>query len=180
MKQVTQSELTNILAQRKGAIACQVLSRTKVKARKNPFGDIYKQAAASVLVGKDYEAGVNRQAAKEGSEQAGEFQAESIWQGKGVHLVPNKVIQHTGKGTLYLYCQASDKQLDAFPPSVEYYNANGERLTYEQVAPYLPERKESAKQTEHGVTNQQNVRMIALDNVQAVCFDGEQYVPSPD
>lgn len=174
---ITRSQLVEKITASKGNLFCQVLSLTDSKARKtnNPFGVIMKRSAACVSIGTDYENAVNRVAEKEGNASAGEFIAESIWGGKGEHLVPNKIIRHVDKGTLYLYCQASDKQLDAFSPNVEFETVTGEKLSREDVAPFLPVKAPSAKQAAFGNENERHVRMIALDNVLAIKMMGEVY-----
>jgi len=180
MKAINQAQLVEILGARKGNIFAQVLSLTDSKARKtgNPYGVILKRSAASVSIGTDYERAVNTTAEREGNANAGTFKAESIWNGKGEHLVPNKIVRHVETGRLYLYCQASDKQINAFPPSVTYETLQGETLTREQVEPFLPSKSPSAKQAEFGNESERQVRLIALDNVQAIAMHGEVYVLS--
>lgn len=174
---ITHAALRQKIAESKGNLFCQVLSLTDAKAlkRNNPFGTILKKAAASVSVGTDYEKAVNTVAAKEGNENAGSFVAESIWNGKGEHVVPNKIIRHIDTGREYLYCQTSDKQIDAFPPHVEYQTVSGEKLSREDVAPFLPVKAASAKQAAFGNENERNVRMIAFDNILAIKMNGETF-----
>jgi len=191
---ITRAALVQKIAESKGNISCQVLSLTDAKALKNgkkgtynehgeqvfekipnTFGTIMKRSAASVSIGTDYENAVNRVAEKEGNVAAGEFIAASIWGGKGEHLVPNKIIRHVDKGTLYLYCQSSDKQLDAFSPHVEFETVTGEKLSRDEVAPFLPVKAPSVKQADFGNENERHVRMIALDNVLAIKMMGEVY-----
>jgi hypothetical protein len=174
---ITHAALRQKIAESKGNLFCQVLSLTDAKAlkRNNPFGTILKKAAASVSVGTDYEKAVNTVAAKEGNENAGSFVAESIWNGKGEHVVPNKIIRHIDTGREYLYCQTSDKQIDAFPPHVEYQTVSGEKLSREDVAPFLPVKAASAKQAAFGNENERNVRMIAFDNILAIKMNGELF-----
>lgn len=174
---ITHAQLRQKIAESRGNVFAQVLSLTDSKARKtnNPFGLILKKAAASVSIGTDYENAVNNVAKKEGNENAGSFVAESIWNGKGEHVIPNKIIRHVDTGREYLYCQTSDKQLDAFPPVVEFQTVSGEKLSREQVAPFLPVKAVSAKQAAFGNENERNVRMIALDNILAIKMNGETF-----
>lgn len=174
---ITHAELRQKIAESKGNVLCQVLSLTEAKARKtgNPFGQILKRAAASVSIGTDYENAVNNVAKKEGNENAGSFVAESIWNGKGEHAIPNKIIRHIETGREYLYCQTSDKQLDAFPPSVEFQTASGTKLSHDKVKPFLIEKVESAKQAAFGNENKRSVRMIAIDNILAIKMNGELF-----
>ncbi len=177
MKTITHPQLRDLIASTKGNQFVQVLSKTDSKARKtgNPYGTIYKVSAASVSVGTDYEAAVNRVAAKEGNENAGTFQAAPIWGGKGVHEIPNKIIQHVDSGKRYLYCQTSEAQITAFPPTVEYVDALGNSLTYDQVKDFLPTKTPSAKQAAFGNENERNVRMIAFESLRAIAIGGEVY-----
>ncbi len=194
---ITHAILRQKIAESRGNVLCQVLSLTDAKALKNgkiptgqvdrttgepimekipnTFGTILKKAAASVSVGTDYEKAVNTVATKEGNENAGSFVAESIWNGKGEHVVPNKIIRHIDTGREYLYCQTSDKQIDAFPPHVEYQTVSGEKLSREDVAPFLPVKAASAKQAAFGNENERNVRMIAFDNILAIKMNGETF-----
>lgn len=174
---ITRSQLRQKIAESKGNLFCQVLSLTDAKAKKtgNPFGDIFKRAAASVSIGTDYEKAVNRVASKEGNENAGSFVAESIWNGKGVHAVQNKIIRHTDTGAEYLYCQTSEAQMDAFLPQVTYQDAAGNPLEFSKVEPFLPVKKPSAKQASFGNSNERNVRMIAIENILGIKIGGELY-----
>lgn len=174
---ITRSQLRQKIAESKGNLACQVLSLTDSGARKtnNPFGVIMKRAAASVSVGTDYEDAVNRVATKEGNENAGTFIADKIWGGKGVHVVENKIVQHTETKREYLYCQSSDKQMDAFPPKVSYEDVSGNPLESSKVEPLLPVKKPSAKQESFGNVNKRNVRFIAFDNILAIKMNDELF-----
>jgi hypothetical protein len=177
MKTITHTQLRDLIANTKGNQFVQVLSKTDAKALKtgNPYGTIFKIAAASVSVGTDYEKAVNRVAAKEGNPDAGTFKAESIWGGKGVHEIPNKIIQHVDSGKRYLYCQTSEQQITAFPPKVEYVDSLGNTLTHDQVKDFLPKKAPSAKQADFGNHNERNVRMIAFESLRAIAIGGEVY-----
>lgn len=171
---ITHSQLIELVKSNKGAIALCVESVTDSKARKtgNPFGLIMKRARSSALCGVDYEAAVNRSLANQGD--APVFTSESIWNGKGRYVVPNKIVEHIETKRLYLAMQASDAQYEAFPAKVSYETTTGEEIPYDKAEPFLPEKKRSVKQEAYGLeNNQRNVRMYALDSITAIHYKGQ-------
>lgn len=155
-----------------------LLALTDSRARKtgNPYGTIYKQVRAVGFVGADYELAVNREAIRQ--EQSATFQGESLpW---GQWLIPHKVIQHNGK--LYLRTQTTpgNRQRQA-AKVICYRDTNGKFLARDDVKPFLPVVRESAKQqNETGIDKTVWVRTYAFDSIQKIRIAGTTYKLVPD
>lgn len=174
MKTLNQNQLVEIVRNRAGALAIGLEAVTDCRARKtgNPFGKIFKRVRAMGFIGADYQQSVEREAVRQGAD-AQDFVAESLPWGKW--LIPNKIIEHNGR--LYLRTQTTPGNRRTVAARVlEYRSENGQVLTKEQVKPFLPESRESAKQQEDAeLTETVWVRTYALDSLRRVRINGCSY-----
>jgi hypothetical protein len=123
----------------KGATFFSATTVTDARLKKtgNPFGKVLKHSRVNGIIGFDYEAGVNRLAAKEGKEAReakprawGEISEDKIF------------VEH--KGATYLRTRI-ERTLE----EPRYFREdNGEELTKEQVAPFLPAKRKSSTQAD--------------------------------
>ena len=170
---MTYSELVKRVS-RPGAVMVGLSTLTDAKARKtgNTIGTIFKQSRGVGIVGADYENAVRREGERQGANEAAEFKAESRpW---GEWLVPSKVATH--KGRLYLRTQSAPRQRKVSPWKVRAYrDASGKFLSPDAVKPFLPEKTDSARQTEVGLQAKIEVREFAFDSIQKVRIDGKTF-----
>lgn len=171
MKTITPAELVKKITEINGNVFCVIESLTDSKARKtgNPFGLILKQARALVSIGANYENAVNAQGGREQNDNAGAFEAAPLpW---GEWLVPNRLITH--KGEIYVRTQSTPGMRKARPARVQYRDAEGRYLSREQVQPFLPEKKESARQAAFGNAGEIEVRTLKISSIRRIRIGGE-------
>ena len=166
------AELVNILKNSNGALPVGILAVTDAKALKtgNPFGTILKTVRAVGWVGAKYENAVNREGVRQGVDA--EFVAAPLpW---GDWLVKNKVITH--KGEFYLRTQSTPGGRKRQAAKVlAYRGENGQYLSREQVAPFLPKTRESAKQQEAGLEETIFVRTYKLNSIKRIRIGGKTH-----
>lgn len=163
--------LASLLASINGASFCTVttLTEPKMLKRGNPFfGRVLKFAVRNCQFGYDYENAVNNRLEKEGKERS--FSANSLpW---GAWVEPNKVIFHKGNlyGRFYVAKGAVVKSQ---------YLLDGRLATDAEVAEilkWIPEREESARQSEVGLTeNQVKPWTVQLNHILALKVNGEEH-----
>lgn len=163
MKALTAIALVETLATVKGATFATIITETDARLKKtgNPFGPVRKVSRVNVCLGFQYEAAVNRQRTREGSEA--DFEAKPRqW---GQRLPGSMLVEHKGK--LYLETKV-ERSLDCV-----YIDATGRELSADEVAPFLPARSESTRQeTEREII----VRDYALESIRSLSMKGETYV----
>lgn len=172
--QLTQSELINLLVSHKGnaLVSFVTLSDARLLKRGNPFGVVLKRSEMVACVGANYQSAVNRQADREGNPDAGSFEADSLPWGEFVPGTDRKFIAN--KGETYVRMQFAPGM--SAPKSVQYFRAdNGEELTKEQIAEFLPKRSESDRQDEFGNDGKIAVRTFKVASLQSVTFGGQCY-----
>lgn len=159
---------------RPGAVIVGIDALTNAKAKKtgNPFGEIFKASRGVAMVGADYGEAVKREGARQGATEAENFVAQSRpW---GVWLVPSKVAENKGK--LYLRTQSAPRQRKVSPWKVRSFrDASGKFLSAEEVKPFLPEKSDSARQSEVGLTEKIEVREFAFDSIRRIRIDGRTF-----
>jgi len=174
MLNITHSQFIAAIAAFRGAVIVGIRATIDARARKtgNPFGAIAKRIRAVGFVGANYGKAVAREGARQGASDAAAFVPESLpW---GEWLVPNKVIAHGGEH--YLRTESTPNQRGRQPARVlGYTGERGESLTFEQVKPFLPAKRESAKQQAHGLNETVHVRTYKLSNIETVRFGGQTY-----
>lgn len=166
------AQFLNWIKESKGALLVGIESLTDSKARKtnNPFGKILKRARFVGLIGGNYEKSVNNE--MERQDAAGEFKAEPLsW---GEWDVVNKIIIH--KGEYYIRTQSSPGQRKKSKAKIlDYRNEDGQILSREKVAPFLPEKADSARQSEVGLAEKVEVRTFSIKSIRKVRISGVTY-----
>lgn len=173
MKILTHSQLTELLAKKRGAVILSIVSHTLPKFRKTgcPFSIIEKVEYKRVVVGADYGRAVNKQI-KEVTGADVEFKVSPrTW---GEYVVPRKVVTH--KGNLYLVTQARNPQ----PAIKTVWLADGQEVSKETIKDYLIS-SNSAKQEDAGLVGRRQVmeRDFTMGNILKVKIDGEEYILIP-
>jgi hypothetical protein len=176
-KILTHGQLIAMINSTNGALPVGLLSETDSKAKKtgNPYGRILKRSRSVGWIGVNYQASVEREAARQGNSVC--FDADPLpW---GNWLIPNKVISH--KGEFYLRTQSTPGGRKRQPAKVLGFRseATGQFLSYETVKPFLPPVRESNKQAEEagleGSENQIKVRTYKFDSIQKIRIGGVTY-----
>jgi len=125
----------------------------------NPFWGAYKIARVSGIVGWHYANSVNNQRAREGSSETFEALPRK-WGVRG----PGALVEH--KGSHYVELKV-EKSLD-----YDYYSADGVEIESDDLAPYLPTRRESSRQkTEKAII----LRDYKVDNLISITYNGVAY-----
>ena len=174
MLNITHAQFIATVAALRGAVIIGLRATVDTRARKtgNPFGAIAKRVRAVGFVGANYGNAVVREGARQGAGDAATFTPEPLpW---GEWLVANKVIVHNGEH--YLRTESTPGQRNRQPARVlGYIGEQGQPLSHAQVAPFLPAKRESAKQQAHGLTETVHVRTYKLSNIETVRFGGKTY-----
>lgn len=175
MKILTHTQLTDLLAKRRGAVILSIVSHTAPKFRKTdcPYNSIEKLEYKRIVVGAKYGRAVNKQI-KEVTGADVEFKVSPRkW---GEYVVEDKVVTH--KGNLYLHTQARNPR----PAIKTVWLADGKEVSKEVIKKYLVS-SDSAKQAEYGLEGKRQVmvRDFTMGNVLKVVINGEEYtlIPSP-
>jgi hypothetical protein len=164
MKAITQSALIGLLNGIKGATFATLNTRTDAKLKKtgNPFAmPVTKESRVNVTLGFQYEAAVNRQRTREGTEA--DFEARPRQWGE---RVPGTFLV-THKGRTYL-----ETKVERSVETPVYRDANGVELDPEAVKPFLPSRGGNRQ----GVEREIVVRDFALDSILAIRMKKEDYI----
>lgn len=180
MKIITAEQLSSLLLSQKGATLVSIMTATEPKMNlkhretkvANPFlgKRVRRTAIRHGMLGAAYENAVNNRREREGHPEAGEFKAESLWNGAGEHVEGSKtLVRHKGTGKLYLvfypHREGSVMQ-DA-------WTVDGAEVSVEALAPYLPPVSGSKRQeTETPVL----WRTIGLENLVHMQMNGETYM----
>lgn len=167
MKALTTNTLVELLATVKGATFATIITETDARLKKtgNPFGPVRKVSRVNVTLGFQYEAAVNRQREREGSEANFES-APRQW---GERLPGSMLVEHKGK--LYLETKVERSLSHVF------MDAGGRVLSDAEVAPFLPARSGSERQE---TAKEILVRDYSLDSIRSLSMKGEQYVMLQD
>lgn len=160
MKATTQANLIETLQSIRGATFATLVTETDAKLRKNnPFGTVRKVSRVNVCLGFQYEAAVNRQRDREGSEP--DFQAAPRQWGERQGMI----VRH--KGRTYLETKV-ERSLETV-----YLDASGRQIPVDDLRPYMLARSGSSRQ---GTDKEIVVRDYALDSIRSLAFGGETYV----
>lgn len=166
---LTKDQLVATITAVQGTTFATIETDTVPDMRKtgNPYvGRVRKLSKVRVMIGANYENGVNRQAEREGNEDAGEFKAMKL--AYGSWLVPHKLIEHKGEIQIRVTCKPDEK------PEVS-YTLDGEPMEKSVIEPFLPVKKESARQEEFGVERQVVPRNYKLDSIKSITVYGTHY-----
>lgn len=159
----------------RGATTVQVHTRTEADLLRtgNPFpkGSVFKVSSFGVLTGRDYAAAVNRGLEKEG--ELPTFQAGKTWHCHYLNL--NTIVRNRrdDSPSPKLYAMLPLNKRNA--PTVAFEDAEGNPIEREAIAPWIPAKKESAKQAAAGLTGakQVEVRTVAFENIIGITVNGE-------
>ena len=172
MKNISHSQLLDIVKNSRGTLIAGIEALTDAKARKtgNPFGTVFKHSRSVGFIGVNYENAVNREGVRQGVEA--NFEADSLpW---GEWLIPNKIISH--KGELYLRTQSTPGQrMRQRAKILSYRNEVGAKLAREEVSPFLPPKVMSAKQARAGLADEVSVRVFKFSSIQKIRVKGETF-----
>ena len=171
---LTKDQLVATIKAVKGTTFATLETSTEPAMRKtgNPYvGRIRKiSKGLNVSIGANYENGVNRQAGREGVEEAGEFKAEKL--AYGSWLVPHKIIEHKGELQIRVTCNPHMK------PSEVYYTCDGERVTDEvlaEIKSFEPEKSSSSRQADFGVEREVVPRNYKLESITGITVNATHY-----
>ena len=150
-------------------VAIEYSGEVKLLKRGNPLAsaNVTKITKITAQFGYSYENAVNNRLQRAGAEN--DFTADSLpW---GTWLVPNKFIEYKGSVYVRFYSMKNGQA------SVQYF-VNGQPASEAEIAiikQFTPVRKESAKQSEAGLTeNQVRPFNVNLENILKVtCKGGE-------
>lgn len=157
-----------------GARPVGIVADVDAKARKtgNPFGSVSKRVRVVGFVGADYQSAVKNEAARQGTDGKA-FKAESLPWGEWVPGFENRVIRHNGK--LYLRTQSTPGQRNRQPARVlAYRGEDGRFLSRDDIKPFLPRERESAKQqATAGLSRTVHVRTYSFEGIRALRIGGK-------
>ena len=168
MKNITRNELVSVLLGVNHAAPVTILARTDARAKKNPFGRIFKVRLVNGMVGFSYTHGVERRLAKEGKPKE-DFTPGESWhmpvEFEG-HLTP-LCIHKEKREKIYLRLMVNKGLGEPL-----YFDEHGEELPKEQVKPYLPKKSSYDNQ---GLDNPLEFKVFELDNIVEISVENEKY-----
>lgn len=171
---ITTQDLHAMLDNKRGAFFVTIVASTDARLKKtgNPFKGVRKVARVNGLLNWIYANSVNNQRVRENTPTNDEgeviqFIAEPRKWGERVRRADGTIspfVQH--KDSIYIELKVQRSL------GYQYFDADGNELTAEQVAPFLPARSESSRQE---VENPVILRDYDLANIIGITFDGEFY-----
>ena len=172
-KQISLAALVSMLAAEvrgTSVLSAEIETEPDMRKTGNPYvGNVVKKQKLNGLVGFDYEAGVNRLAAKEGAEQRdakprawGTLSADRIFVCKLNDGVPTHLRMKV------------EKSID--PRFFD--RSTGAEIARETLAPFLPAKRKSSTQAD--LQGEVVERDVTLENVKVVFFRGNEYVIGAD
>ncbi len=167
MKRIDRSEVLPLLgAGKAGAVFCTIFLASPqgktLRKTGNPYDveNITKEVAVNGCVGGDYEAGVNRIAAKEGKPER-KAKARK-W---GILQPDRKVVEHKGKLYVQMLVRSSTEPV---------YRMGKDVIPTEALKPFIPEKQKSS--TQEDLDGEVICRDIALENILMLRYKGEDYL----
>lgn len=166
--------IISALANAKGFQFVGLTYENEVRMNKtgNPYyGRLTKVVSGQMCFNGNYENMVNNRLTREGIEF--EFVAGSLPWGQWVEGCENKVIAHKGEYYIRLYPTPNTKmKVTYYLDGVECTDADMKHIT-----PFLPQRKESAKQENAGLegTKQLHPQNIKVSNIKKLTIGGVEY-----
>lgn len=171
---MTRSDLVETMQGRKGAFFVTIVAETDPRLLKtgNPYAGATKVSRVNGLLNWIYENAVNNQRSRENQplDNNGEVEHFTALPRKwGSRVKRNDgtvtpLVEHKGKQYLELKVQQS--------LGYEYRDANGNVIDPANVEPFLPKRKEGARQE---VDNPVILRDYSIENIQQITLDGIVY-----
>lgn len=181
MQILSASKLAELLQNYTGASFVTLVTATEPKLNKkhratkapNPF--LGKRVVCTAnrhgMLGASYENAVNNRRLAEGHAEAGEFAAESLWNGAGEHVEGSKVlVRHKTTGALYVvfYPHREGSVME------DAWTVDGTEIAVESLMPYLPPVSDGSKRQE--TVRPVAWRTISLDSVIQITIHGETYM----
>lgn len=171
MKKLNIGQLETLLRNQRGTTAVALVAETVPTMRKtgNPLaGNLVKLSRVSGMIGFRYANSVNNQRLREETPELADGaieQFEALPRTWGTRIEGTPLVEH--KGRLYLEVKV-ERMLERQFRRID----TGEIVPDELVAPYLPERRESARQQ---VAKEVVLRDYKLDSIVQLSLRGEQY-----
>jgi hypothetical protein len=189
--QVTLKQLMEVLDAYKGTVIVSCLTRTEPKLLKKSRvsgtptevaypGGVVRIAYGRFMLATNYEANVNAQREREGHPEAGEFQAESLWGGKGARnrqFSRFLVIHKDKENTFYIRMRPHSDEVGC-PLKMEdkWTLADGTPLTSEQLATLKSEYMSApSKSKKQEVEKEIPYRAYNTDGLMAMAVGGNVY-----
>lgn len=171
---ITVRELVELFGANKGQII-GLITNTDARAKKrgNPFGEIRKLKALTVNPQTDYAKAIDRRlevdvpkpfvpvAGYKPREKRNKIEQVKGWP-LGVHV---------GKNRVYFRC------VNPKVSKVEYRDEAGNTLSWEEVVPWLPKKRDTRQQADRGLEGKDQVKYqdVDLDNVVQCSMGGQIY-----
>ncbi len=168
MKTISQTQLRDILAAKRGASFVTISALTDARARKtgNPFLAILKLSKVNGTINANYENSVNRQLAREGKEQLTFTAKPRAW---GQRIEGTPLVEHKGKYYLSILPRHARKPF-FFGKTAEGFL---KQVAKSAIESFLPPVRSSAEA--QGVDKEVVTRDFSLESIGAIAIDGEQF-----
>lgn len=180
MRKISRSQFVDILRQTEGSKCARITYTVSAECRKtgNPFAaagkTVMKTVSLSTGLGWDYNRRVPAEMAREGLNPL-DWQAEPRKWGKRVDLF---TVVHTPKGSDHEHIYMTVHPIATLGEVV--YTVDGQVVPKEAVEPFLPPKRESAKQAEAGVEKETVYRDLDIENLKEVAMLDEVFEVVPD
>lgn len=165
--------VNSVIGERAAIVTIETATVVKLNKKNRETGEpcpftqgVMRRAKRNVILGSDYENVVNGRREKAGEER--DFDAASLWGGKGRHL-NRHFCYHVDNGKVYLaYLPRTDADRVVVNLESEYVDiATGETVDSSDVTPYLPPVREAASRVDW--------RLIEVGNVTSLTYAGVKY-----
>lgn len=163
--EVSQSELMNIILERKGTTIISFTSITEPKLKKTcPFQGVRKHSYVNGMIGYNYQNSVNLQREREGKES--DFQAEARAWGERLTIdgKPTPFVEH--KGNHYLTVK-----VERAVQKPRYFDASGNEIPASELEPYFYAQGQSRQELDKEVIP----RDYKLESLVAIRLGGVRY-----
>lgn len=163
MKYVTEAEVVEVIKSVKSSTMITIEAETEIKVPKsNPYHGAKKRNTINGQIGFYYANAVNNQLSRE--DKPMDFVPQMAkWQ----RPTDSRNLVTNAEGTkLYVYIRV----LSSGSPS---YSMNGDEVSRETIAPYLPEHR--TPHTQENLDKEIVVRTFALENIFTIKMLGEEY-----
>lgn len=184
MKEITHDEIVARITSLKGTAIVGFEAITDARAvkkdrenheNKNPFSLVEKHIRGVAIVGANYENGVNREAARQGINDA-EFESQGLpdylsWE------IPGKILRHNN-GTRYLRTQTTPGKRQNQPAKVIAWYGDGKVVNHSDVKPFLPIPKPVGTQAAIGLETKRAqvwVNNYKLESLTKIRLNGETF-----
>jgi hypothetical protein len=163
--------VASVIGERAAIVTIETATVVKLNKKHRETGEpcpftqgVLRRARRNVVLGSNYENVVNGRMEKRGEEP--DFQAESLWKGKGRRL-NRHFAYHADSGKVYLvYLPKTDKENVVVNSESEYVDiATGETVDSSEVTPFMPPYREAASGVAWRTTEVSNVTSLVYGGV---------------